>query len=204
MSKEYGRAMLTVRTDISEDVSELLQTAPKAVRNNLKKEINRLADETRRDIYKEVKRRYTLKAGRFGLSDIKKETATTSGLTAKLSVEGNPFSLLQNYRTRKNGKRTAVKVEIIKGEGLKPLITSDGIKAFIQTVKINDKKSGRKQIYTGVFQRFANGKEHRTPFNWLHGPGRAKIAEVLFRDMRDEKGQELQEAIMAIAERIMR
>ena len=181
------------------DAAEWMAVAPKEMRKGLKDVLNEMAKETKKEIYKGQKSEYALKAGRFKERDIVIKRATVSRTEAELSIKGNPISLYSGYKTRKNGIRVGGKAQVKKAGGLKELKTGSGLKAFLTTVVTKDEE-GNKREYTNFFQR--KGKS-RFPLKSFHGPGTSKISEMLFREMKEDKEQELSRRIRMMAERIL-
>ena len=196
--------IVTIRAEVSNDTAAFFDAAgkEKQVRKELKNAVNDMAKKLKKDIHQKVKEDYTIKAGKFRKSDITLKSARETNLSAKISISGGPISLVGGFRTRSNGLRKAGQAQIKKEGGLKELKKDRTLKAFIATVtKEQDKDEEEKTTYTNLFQR--KGKS-RYPLKSFHGPGRAKISEVVFRELKEEKENELSERLTALAERLMR
>ena len=75
-------------------------------------------------------------------------------------------------------RKSGVKVEVIKGSGLKPVEGPKGIKAFVSKTISGDKKNPKKQtITTQIFQR--RGSE-RYPLKVLRSVSVPKMIEMVY------------------------
>ncbi len=191
--------IVTIQTQVPDSVFLKLEQAPKEMRRGLKDAVNEMARQTEEDIRIDVYQRYALKSGRFKKGNVKLQKATVSKPTAKIKIKGNPISLKTGYRTRKNGIRKAGQAQVERAGGFEELKKSNDLKAFITTATQED-SDGNEHSYTNLFQR--KGKE-RYPIKAFHGPGQAKLAEMVFRDMKEDKEDELRRRIFHLAERIM-
>ncbi len=171
--------VITIYGQAQDDVRKKLEIAPKEMRKGIKEAVNEIAKESREELYKGARREYTLRAGRFRKSDIRLKKAVVSRLEAMLEISGGPETIKEAYRNRKNGVRKGVQTEIKRGSGLKELKMKDGtLKAFVAGVTTGHTD----KIHHDVFQR---EKESRLPIKTIHGPGRAKISEVLWRELEE-------------------
>lgn len=191
--------ILTIKTQVSDSVFLKLEQAPKEMRRGLKDAVNEMARQTGEDIRVDVYQKYALKSGRFKKGNVKLKKATVSKAVAKITISGNPISLKSGYRTRKNGIRKGGQTQVEKTGGFKELKKGGSLKAFVTTA-IKKDSDDNERSYTNLFQR--KGKE-RYPIKAFHGPGQAKLAEMVFRDMKAEKEDELKRRIFRLAERIM-
>lgn len=188
--------MVTITADVPGRLVDRLDEAPKEMKKGLKDVLNEMAKESREELYAKSRSRYTLKAGKFRKSDIRIRKATVLRAEAVLTVSGQTESV-KSYRIRRNTIRKGVRAEVIRGSGWKELKMKNGsLKAFVAGVT-----TGHTGItHTDVFQRVGSA---RFPIRAIHGPSRAKLADVLFRDMQDEKGNELTRRVRALAERTL-
>lgn len=189
-------SMVTITADVPGRLVDRLDESPREMKSGLKKILNEMAKQTREEIHTKSRKKYTLKAGEFRKSDVRIRKATVSRLEATLTVSG-PTESIKSYRSRKNTVRKGVRAQVLKGSGWKELKMKNGsLKAFVTGVT-----TGHTGVtHTDVFQRVGSA---RFPIKAIHGPSRAKLADVLFRDMQDEKGDELTRRVRALAERTL-
>lgn len=194
-------------------IQDKLERLGKGARMPIKKAINATARNARDSLYKSVRQNYTVKPGAFSKKDIQISNATTSGLSALLKLAGETPSLRKAFRTRANGKSKAAQAMILKSGSMKVLQLGGGeLKAFVATMG----NGGDKGAHTGIFQRVDNRymnrgrvtdkgydkmntyKPHRLKngrmtkgrqgIRQLFGPGKAKIAEVVFLNEGVQEG----------------
>lgn len=97
--------------------------APKAISRAL----NKTATSARKHLSDGIKQMYTAKVSGVK-SAMKIHRATTSKLTASVEATGSPLNI-SLFHTGKNTRRKAAKVEILRGNGLRP-IGYNGNKAY--------------------------------------------------------------------------
>lgn len=188
--------VVTIQTQVPDSVFLKLEQAPKEMRRGLKDAVNEMARQTREDIHNEVMEDYTLKASLFRKGDVRMNRATNSKLVAKLAIEGGPIPLTKGYKIRKNTKHLAVRARVKKGPGFKELKKGKKLKAFITRVQ-----TGHEGIYHyDIFQREGSNK---LPIKTFQGPGRAKLSEKIFEQLKGKREMELERRIHMMAERIM-
>ena len=188
--------ILTIKTQVPNSVFLKLEQAPKEMRRGLKDAVNEMARQTGEDIRNKVMEDYTLKASLFRKGDVRMNRATNSKLMAKLTIEGGPISLKKGYKTRKNTKHLAVRAKVKKGPGFKELKKGKSFKAFITRVQ-----TGHEGVYHyDIFQRESSSK---LPIKIFQGPGRAKLSEKIFEQLKGKREMELKRRINMMAERIM-
>ena len=190
--------IMTIYAQASDETRKNLDRAPKEMKAGIKDAVNELAKESREDILKTSRQKYTLRKERFQKSDISLKKAVLTRLEATLSVSGEAEPINKAYRFRKNSVRKGVRAEIKRGNGLKELkMRSGSLKAFVTGVTTGHAD----KVHKDVFQR--KGRE-RLPIKTIQGPSRAKIAEVLWRDeLQSTKGEELTRRINTLAERTL-
>lgn len=192
--------IVTIRAEVSNDTAAFFDAAgkEKQVRKELKSAVNDMAKKLKGELYDGVKSSYTIKSGQFRKSDIRLKKATSSRISALLTIEGGPVSARSGYRSRKNSARNAAKIEVKKGSGLKEIkMKSGNLKAFVTGVDTGH--TGVNHI--DIFQRIGKG---RFPIKTIYGPGRAKLSEGVYEELREQKESELSRRLDALAARVMK
>ena len=188
--------MVNITADVPGRLADRLDESPREMKRGLKKILNEMAKQTREEIHAKSRKRYTLKVGEFRKSDIRVRKATVLRLEATLTVSG-PTESIKSYRNKENTVRKGVRAQVLKGSGWKELKMKDGsLKAFVAGVT----KGHEDTVHIDVFQRV---RKSRLPIRKINSPGRAKISDVLFRDMQEEEGRELTRRVRALAERTL-
>lgn len=128
------------RVDVNENdlarVTRKLHGMEKEARQAIRNAANDTAVKARKMLASEAQRRYTVKNGGFN-DHAKLQRATLANLTAIIKVDGKPLTAPRFHISV--SKRYGVKMEQLKGSGLKTLEMS-GIKAFTGTGQISGAK----------------------------------------------------------------
>ena len=147
--------------------------APKVLRNAA----NKTAVSARARLRQEAQARYTVKTGGFN-SRANITRATLANPTAIITFRGRP---LTSKRFHYTAPATGAKLEVLKGEGLKPLVISDGVRtarAFTGGVVSGDHVTGQ------ILQRKADPKTGkiagRYPLKVMRSVGIAKMIETVY------------------------
>ena len=142
----------------------------------LKKAINEVAGVGKKEIWKGVKRRYTLEG--FTAGDVKKKSYSVRNPSATLTVTGPVLGVLQNYESVPNDSENAAKLRIFKTGALKALqIHNSGsvYKAFVARMS-----SG----HVGIFQRVSGTrmkrKNGREAIKEIMSLSKSKAAEMVY------------------------
>ena len=146
-----------------------------SARKVLKNAVNKTAVSARVKLRQEAQKRYTANsAGINSRIDITK--ATIGSPDAWLKVKGRTLTMPRFRHTM--SRKSGVKVEVIKGSGLKPVEGPKGIKAFVSKTISGDKKNPKKQtITTQIFQR--KGSD-RYPLEVLRSVSVPKMIEMVY------------------------
>lgn len=136
----------------------------------LKKAINETASKGKRDLWKGVKRTYTLEG--FTAGDVKRKGYSARNHGAVLTVTGPVLGILENYESVPNINEDAAKARVFRSGMLKALEVHNSTsvyKAFVAKMK-----SG----HVGIFQRIPGEymKKHRPGRNTK---GREAIKEIM-------------------------
>lgn len=140
---------------VQKKLGSMSAKAPRAVRDA----VNHTATTARVRLLRAAQQRYTVKAGGFK-SDAQITRATLATLTAWIRSKGSTLPVTSYHATH---PKSGVKAEVVKGSGLKPIVNSDGIKAFMA-----------KGV---VFQRRGN---ERLPIKGIRSPSVPKQIEVVY------------------------
>ncbi len=194
--------MIIMEIKASDNVLRMLEGAPKKLENGLKQAVNGMAREVKRDIYRGVRQRYTMRGSQFSQKDIRLRAASNAGLTAVLTIEGETPSLRKGFSARKNSGKMAARAQVLRGGGLKELKMKNGsVKAFVTGVQ-----TGHRGVsHYDIFQRDTESGKYdgRLPIRTLSGPSRAKLSEKIFQELKEQKETELERRIWALAESVM-
>lgn len=194
--------MIIMEIKTSDNVLRMLEGAPKKLENGLKQAVNGMAREVKRDIYRGVRQRYTMRGSQFSQKDIRLRAASNAGLTAVLTIEGETPSLRNGFSARKNSGKMAARAQVLRGGGFKELKMKNGsVKAFVTGVQ-----TGHRGVsHYDIFQRDTESGKYdgRLPIRTLSGPSRAKLSEKIFQELKEKKETELERRIWALAESVM-
>lgn len=194
--------MIIMEIKTSDNVLRMLEGAPKKLENGLKQAVNGMAREIKRDIYRGVRQRYTMRGSQFSQKDIRLRAASNAGLTAVLTIEGETPSLRNGFSARKNSGKMAARAQVLRGGGFKELKMKNGsVKAFVTGVQ-----TGHRGVsHYDIFQRDTESGKYdgRLPIRTLSGPSRAKLSEKIFQELKEKKETELERRIWALAESVM-
>lgn len=130
----------------------------------LTKAINEVAGVGKKEIWKGVKRKYTLKG--FTAKDVKRKSYSARKPNATLTVKGPVLGVLQNYETMPNADGSAAMLRVFREGALKALAINNSrnvYKAFVARMS-----SG----HTGIFQRIP-GKQMKS------NPKKQAIKEIM-------------------------
>ena len=174
---------------------------PKA---EMKRVLNQVAGETKKELYQKVMETYTVKRRAFPKDILKLKKAAQSNLKAVILVQSGPPALRRGFKVKKNGD-------------MKELVV-DGRKAFVTTMHNSGEGA---EDHVAVFQRIGKGRimkqpgshsrasgkrleklrknDHRAAIKELFGPSASKMSEVTFLEMYGDVGRmllnEMQKAI---------
>lgn len=194
--------MIIMEIKTSDNVLQMLEGAPKKLENGLKQAVNGMAREIKRDIYRGVRQRYTMRGSQFSQKDIRLRAASNAGLTAVLTIEGETPSLRNGFSARKNSGKMAARAQVLRGGGFKELKMKNGsVKAFVTGVQ-----TGHRGVsHYDIFQRDTESGKYdgRLPIRTLSGPSRAKLSEKIFQELKEKKETELERRIWVLAESVM-
>ena len=115
----YDRDMLE---QVERKLGRMKSEAPKALKNAL----NQTARQARTDLKNQVRKQYTVKAGKVSQA-MRIQRATNTRLDATIFVKGKVLNIT-NYKT--SAPQKGAKAQIVKNGGLKPIVGSRGITAF--------------------------------------------------------------------------
>ncbi len=115
----YDRDMLA---KIERKLGRMRGEAPKALKNA----INQTARQARTDLKNQVRKQYTVKAGKVSKA-MRIQSAKTSRLEATIFVKGKVLNIT-SYKT--SAPKKGAKAQIVKGGGLKQLVGPRKITAF--------------------------------------------------------------------------
>lgn len=145
----------------------------------LKKAINETASKGKRDIWKGVKRTYTLKE--FTAGDVKRKGYSVRHPGAVLTVTGPVLGILANYETASNVSEDAAKARVFRSGALKALEIHNSTsvyKAFVARMG-----SG----HVGIFQRvpkeqkiFMRNHPTRPAIKEIMSLSKSKAAEMVY------------------------
>jgi len=136
----------------------------------IKKAINEVAGIGKKEIWKGVKHKYTLKE--FAAKDVKRRSYSAKRQGAILTVTGPILGVLEHYETAPNTDEDAAMVKIYRESALKALEIHNGqsvYKAFVARMS-----SG----HVGIFQRVP-GKYMKKHMPGRNTKGREAIKEIL-------------------------
>lgn len=156
----------------------------------LKKAINETASKGKRDIWKGVKRTYTLKG--FTAGDVKRKGYSVRHPGAVLTVTGPVLGILENYETTPNVDEDAAKARVFRSGALRSLEIHNSTsvyKAFVARMK-----SG----HVGIFQRVPGKQMKSNPkkqaIKEIMSLSKSKAAEMVYE--KNGMQTELQEELM--------
>ena len=118
----------------------------------IKKALNQTARQVAKDIVPMTRNVFTVKRSAFKNSDVKVTGATQGKLKASIKVDGEPQSPNKSFQSRKNSKRKAVKLKILRSGSMKAVqLDNSGspVKAFLATMSNGEGKGA----HSGIFQR---------------------------------------------------
>lgn len=214
--------MITVQVNENDmrAVREALKAIGEKPDSEIKKAVNRVAKETKKQIYLNSLMEYTIKRGAYNQGNLNMKSATISNLRAVIDISGEAPGLKKGYLVRRNGKRMAAQTAVKRNSHLK-LLDRGGKKAFVVSMTNSSDSS-----HDGIFQR--NNKEMIKPgsksksaygeklkkrkfgvrggkkpeaIKELFGPGPGKIAERVVDNMHDTIGERLlNEMIQAVSQ----
>ncbi len=115
----YDRNMLA---KVEQKLGEMKSQAPKVLKNA----INQTARQARTDLKNQVRKQYTVKAGKVSQA-MRIQRATNSRLDATIFVKGKVLNIT-NYKT--SAPKKGASAQIIKNGGLKRIVGPRGITAF--------------------------------------------------------------------------
>lgn len=150
-------------------IEKRLTELGKADRMNdvLKKAINETAAKGKKELWKSVKRTYTLQE--FTAGDVKKKGYSARNQGAVLTVTGPVLGIVKNYEMTPNVDEEAAKLKVFRSGALKALEIHNSTsvyKAFVARMK-----SG----HVGIFQRIPKDKKKFMKSN----PTRPAIKEIM-------------------------
>lgn len=156
----------------------------------LKKAINETASKGKRDLWKGVKRTYTLKG--FTAGDVKRKGYSARHQGAVLTVTGPVLGILENYETVPNVDEDAAKLQVFRSGALKALEihnSSSVYKAFVARMRSS---------HVGIFQRVPGkqmkGNPKKQAIKEIMSLSRSKAAEMVYE--KNGIQTELQEELM--------
>lgn len=156
----------------------------------LKKAINETASKGKRDLWKGVKRTYTLKG--FTAGDVKRKGYSARHPGAVLTVTGPVLGILANYETASNVSEDAAKARVFRSSALKALEIHNSTsvyKAFVARMK---------STHVGIFQRVPGKRmksnPKKTAIKEIMSLSKSKAAEKIYEKNGMQK--ELQEELM--------
>lgn len=115
----YDRDMLA---KVERKLGRMKSEAPKAFKNA----INQTARQARTDLKNQVRKQYTVKAGKVSQA-MRIQRATNTKLDATIFVKGKTLNIT-NYKT--TAPKKGAKAQIVKDGGLKQIVGPKGITAF--------------------------------------------------------------------------
>lgn len=115
----YDRDMLS---QVERKLGRMKRDAPKALKNA----INQTARQAMADLKKQVRKQYTVKAGKVSKA-MKLQRATNTKLDATIFVKGKPLNIT-SYKT--STPKKGAKAQIVKDGGLKRIVGPKEITAF--------------------------------------------------------------------------
>lgn len=142
----------------------------------LKKAINEVAGVGKKEIWKGVKRKYTLKG--FTAGDVKKKSYSARNPSAMISVTGPVLGALKNYETLPNTDESAAMLRVFRAGALKALQihnTGSVYKAFVARMKSD---------HVGIFQRVPEERMKSNPkkqaIKEIMSLSKSKAAEMVY------------------------
>lgn len=142
----------------------------------LKKEINKAAEQMKKSLSREAKKKYVnTNVGMF--RDAMKTTkASVGNLEAVIEAKGRPESLVK-FQIAGGTNRESISAKVFRKSSLEELTNTKAqpnIKSFI--AKISNKKKGSEEVveHEGVFQRVEKGKV----------PARSKLGRRYIRELK--------------------
>ena len=186
------------------EVEAALLAAGQNPKAEMKRVLNQVAGETKKELYQKVMETYTVKRRAFPKDILKLKKAAQSNLKAVILVQSGPPALRRGFKVKKNGD-------------MKELVV-DGRKAFVTTMHNSGEGA---EDHVAVFQRIGKGRimkqpgshsrasgkrleklrknDHRAAIKELFGPSASKMSEVMFLEMYGDVGRvllnEMQKAI---------
>lgn len=156
----------------------------------LKKAINETASKGKRELWKGVKRTYTLKG--FTAGDVKRKGYSARHPGAVLTVTGPVLGILENYESIPNVNENAAKLQVFRSGALKALEIHNYksvYKAFMAKMK-----SGHAGIFQRVPGKQMKNNPKKTAIKEIMSLSKSKAAEKIFE--KNGMQNELQEELM--------
>lgn len=159
------------------------------MRDVLKKAINDVAKDARKELPKETRKMYTIRASQIKQSDITVRKMSNKRCGAELVIKGEPIPIKGGYSSRKNTRKRAASAMIKRAAGafreMEMVSGGKSYKAFMATMT-NVSDSGEISYHTGIFQREPGKKmksnKKKEKIKELHSLARAKAAEMAYRE----------------------
>lgn len=156
----------------------------------LKKAITETASKGKRDLWKGVKRTYTLKG--FTAGDVKRKGYSARHSRAVLMVTGPVLGILENYETVPNADGDAARLQVLRSGAMRALEIHNSTsvyKAFVARMK---------NTHAGIFQRVP-GKQmksnpRKTAIKEIMSLSKSKAAEMVYE--KNGMQMELQEELI--------
>lgn len=155
----------------------------------LKKAINETAAKGKRELWKGVKRTYTLNG--FTAKDVKRKGYSARHPGAVLTVTGSALGILENYETVPNVDEDAARARVFRSGALRSLEihnSSSAYKAFVAKMK---------STHVGIFQRVPGKQMKSNPqkqaIKEIMSLSKSKAAEMVYE--REGMYTELQEEL---------
>ncbi len=156
----------------------------------LKKAINETAAKGKKELWKGVKRTYTLKE--FTAGDVKKKSYSARHPGAVLTVTGPVLGIVKNYEMMPNVDKDAAKLKVFRSGALKALEIHNSTsvyKAFVERMKSS---------HVGIFQRVPNKRMKSNPkksaIKEIMSLSKSKAAEMIYE--KNGMHTELQEELI--------
>jgi len=153
-------------------IEKKLGSMKKEARRALRDAVNKTAVSARNRLRQVAQERYTVKAGGFNSRMDINPKATIASPTAVLKVKGRTLTMPRYHYTH---PKSGVKAEILSGHGLKTVVGSRDIKAFVAGV------ASGKGSTSQVLQRKGPS---RYPLKVLRSPSVPKQIEMVYDGKR--------------------
>ncbi len=142
----------------------------------VKKAINETAAKGKKELWKGVKKRYTLEG--FTAGDVRKRGYSARNPAAVLTVRGPALGILKNYRTTPNDIENAAMLQVFKVGAMKALAIHNAgsfYKAFLAKMK-----SGHEGIFQRVPGKQMGNNPRKQAIKEILSLSKSKAAEMVY------------------------